>query len=75
VASGTPRRKALGTALGVEPLGNAIDPAEAERLLDSVEVAYAWSPRLRIVVDKPDRQSRMVVIGESGPPCGPVGDV
>src|SRR5690606_25519563 len=75
VAVRAARREALRPALRIDALGDAVDPAEAERLLDSVAVRQARLAGARIVEDQPDRPLGRVVCAGPRPPFGALGDV
>src|SRR5207245_2948095 len=71
----TPRREALRVAVLAERLVDAVDPAEAERLVDRVVVG---DPRLAarlLRIDEPDLLLTLGVAGEPAPPLGAVANV
>ena len=66
------RREELQAAPLVEPVHRAVDPAEAERLLDGLLVAQARPVARLLVEDEPDRVALLVPLGEPPPPRGAI---
>ncbi len=72
VAPRLARREELQAAPLVQPVHRAVDPAEAERLLDGLVVARALSVRPLLVEDEPDRVALLVPLREPAAPRGAV---
>src|SRR5262249_15831289 len=62
------RGKLLRELLVVDPLDDAIDPAEAQGLLDRMVVRNARLTGMFLVVDEPNLGLRLVVLREPGAP-------
>src|SRR5437867_1445919 len=62
------RREALGVAIRVDRLEEAVDPAVAQRLVHGVVVRDARLAALLLVVDEPDLGSGAVVLGKPPAP-------
>jgi len=70
-----PGREPLHVMSGVQPVDEPIDPAEAQRLLDSFRVTHARLSRVLLCVDEPDLRLARVVALEPGPPLVAAGRV
>src|SRR3989449_10306225 len=67
-ARGAARREALGIAIRVDRLEEAVDPTVAQRLFHGVVVRDARLAALLLVVDQPDLGSGAVVLGKPRAP-------
>ena len=63
-------REQLPEAVGVEPAHRAVDPAEAQRLLDGIVVAEGGDSVSLLADGEPDTRRRRVVLGKPLPPLG-----
>ncbi len=68
LAVGLARRELAGIPFVVKALDEAINPPEAQRLLDRVVITDRRSMGVSFVEDEPDFRLRVVVIREPGPP-------
>jgi hypothetical protein len=72
LASGPSRCEPLRKRFVIDGFHDAIDPAEAERLLDGVVVRNPRPSRMHTVVPKPDFVLDLIVHSKPPPPCRPV---
>src|SRR5262249_53480634 len=70
-----PRSELLRELLLVDLLDDAIDPTEAQGLLDGIVIWDARLPAVLLVVDDPDLGLRLTVLLEPGAPLVAVGDM
>src|SRR5262249_48729527 len=69
------RSELLRELVVVDPLDDAIDPAEAQGLLHRMVVGNAELSGMFLVVDEPDFGLRLVMLGEPGAPFLPAGHI
>src|SRR6516165_5282969 len=68
LALGLPRRDLESVTLVVEPLDQAVDPAETQRLAHCVLVGDRLHAGVALVENKPDARARIMVLREPGAP-------